>query len=315
MGQKVWVIGDPELDVVPGKNKETGRDSGSGKKDSAILSQKPQKNPALSFSLSMLAWGGGYMHLGQWRLGLTFLAAMILFYSVITAAVFFWSSLSGFMAESFEFILGALIIFLSGLVAWMYSAVDAYYRAQRSRTEAFLGLEKIIWPVAASFLFPGWGQFLNSQPRKGMFFLFFGVGGVFSASALFLLWNVWPLLATTRDRNFFEACFLGFLVFVPLVFFMWIVSAYDAFRSCEFFLRYRQRSKLEGKRFRGRSFLTDLVPQCSAVLGLLLAVSLGMQFCPKQYYLETLKALRVEMLNSHMTTLPEWIQKTVEFLG
>ena len=306
MSQKVWVIGDPEPDVRSGMIPGSGPDSKNRKKESSTLPETAQKNPAVSFSLSMLVWGGGHMYIGQWRSGLTYLAAMALFYSIIAI---------GYTSGIPELNLGAMIVCVFGLMAWMYGAADAYYRTLHSRVEPFLGVEKTIWPVGGSFLFPGWGQFLNGQPRKGIFFLFFGVGGVFSVFALLLIRHVWPLLVLSEDRHLFEVCLMGVLSFIPVVFLMWIVAVYDAFRSCEYFLRFKQRSKLNGKRLQGSGFLADLVPQFSAVLGLMLAISLGMQFYPKQYYLDSLKNVRVEMLNSRMTILPELVQKTIEFLS
>lgn len=306
MSQKVWVIGDPELNIRPGMTPEPGGDSKNREKGGSTLPETAQKNPAASFSLSMLVWGGGHMYIGQWRAGLIYLFSMALFYTIIAI---------GYTSDILELNLGAMIVCLFGLMAWMFSAVDAYYRTVRSRAETFLGVEKIILPVGGSFLFPGWGQFLNGQPRKGMFFLFFGVGGTFVAFALLLIRHVWPLLVLNEDRHLFEVCLMGALSFIPVVFLMWIVAVYDAFRSCEYFLRYKQRSKLSGKRFQGRRFLADLVPQCSAVLGLMLAISLGMQFLPKQYYLDSLKNVRVEMLKGHMTILPQLVQKTIEFLS
>jgi hypothetical protein len=169
-------------------------------------------------------------------------------------------------------------------------------------------------PVGGSLLFPGWGQFLNGQPRKGIFFLVFGISGLLCAFIMLLVLHIWSLLVMGADRHLFEICLAGALAFLPIVVLMWIVSVYDAFRSCEYFLRYKQRSKWEGKRFQGRAFLRDFIPQCSAVLGLMLAISLAMQFCPKQYYLDSLREVRGEMLSSNMTIIPEFIHKLIEFL-
>jgi hypothetical protein len=60
--------------------------------------------------------------------------------------------------------------------------------------------------------------------------------------------------------------------------------------------------------------LQDLVPRGTAVLGLLLAISLGMQFIPQQYYLDSLVQLRLEMLRSHMEIVPELLGKAIEFI-
>ena len=315
MKSKVWVIDDQKLDALPGMTETVVQEQENSAKESESLSETSHKNPSASFSLSMLVWGGGHMYIGQWRPGLIYLGCMALFYSIIAVVVFCWGSVARFNSDMPELIGAAMVLFLSGLLVWMFNAVDSYYRTFRQRTEPFLGVERIFLPPAASFFFPGWGQFLNVQPRKGIFFLLFGVGGVFSVFALFLIKHVWPLLATGQERHILEVCLISVFSFAPVVLLMWFVSIYDAFRSCQDFLRYRQRSKSEGYRLKRRGFLGDLVPQCSAVLGLMLAISLGMQSIPKQYYLDSLKNVRVDMLNNHMTILPELIQKTIEFLS
>ncbi len=315
MSQKIWVIDDQGLGKLPGMSQGVAQHPGNGNKESASLPKTSQKNPASAFSLSMLVWGCGHMHIGQRRLGLIYLAAMVAFYTVMTTVVFCWDSLARFISERPELIIFAMVIFLCGLLVWMFNAVDVYYRTLRLRDEPFLGADKIFWPLAGSFLFPGWGQFLNGQPKKGIFFLLCGAGGVFSVFALFLGRYVWPLLQSNQDRYVFESCLLGVFLVVPVVFLMWVASAYDAFRSCEYFLRYRLRSKLVGKRLPGRGVLADLVPQCSAVLGLMLAISLGVQAIPKQYYVDSLKNVRVEMLNSNMTIIPGLLHKTIEFIS
>jgi hypothetical protein len=315
MSQKVWVIDDQGLDNLPGMSQRVAQHPENGNKESASPPKTSQKNPASAFSLSMLVWGCGHMHIGQRRLGLMYLAAMVIFYTIMTAVAFCWDSVARLISENPELIISAMIIFLFGLLVWMFNAADAYYRTLRLRDKPFLGADKIFWPFAASLLFPGWGQFLNGQPRKGIFFLLFGVGGVFSVFTLFLARHVWHLLETSQDRYVFEICLLGVSLVVPIVLLMWVASAYDAFRSCEYYLRYRLRSKLVGKRLPGRGFLVDLVPQCSAVLGLMLAVSLGVQSIPKQYYVDSLKNVRVEMLSSNMTIIPEMVQKTIELIS
>ena len=315
MGEKIWIIGEQELDAVPKKGRPKDPVAETGAKGNTAHLDESQKNPALSFSLSMLVWGGGHLFIGQWRPGLIYLGAMALFYGLLSAAAIYRDVLAHFLSERPGVMVAVLALFLSGLMFWMFSAVDAYYRTLRSRSEPFLGVERKLWAFGGSLLFPGWGQFLNSQSRKGMVFLSFGAAGIFSLFAMFVVAEVWPLLPWDESLHFYERFLVGALLLVPVVFIMWLVSIYDAFRSCENFLRYKQRSKMAGKRFRGKGFLRDLVPQTSTVLGFLLAVSLGMQFFPKEQYLVFLDQVHIEMINSHMTIIPEWIHKAIELLS
>ena len=105
------------------------------------------------------------------------------------------------------------------------------------------------------------------------------------------------------------------LATLPVAALLWFVSVYDAFRSCEDYKRHLDRSQKVGKRLKGREFLHDLIPQCSAVLGLMLAMSLGLQFIPWRFYLEMLQRLRLDLLHQHLTIIPELLRKVVDLLS
>jgi hypothetical protein len=95
---------------------------------------------------------------------------------------------------------------------------------------------------------------------------------------------------------------------------MWIVSAYEAFRASREMFRQRLSLKNTGYRLGSLWTLRSFIPRGSAVLGLLLAISLGMQFVPKGYYLDFLEKSHVEMLNSHMQVMPELVERAIEVL-
>jgi hypothetical protein len=50
------------------------------------------------------------------------------------------------------------------------------------------------------------------------------------------------------------------------------------------------------------------------VLGLLLAISVGMQSIPKKYYLDSLESIRLAMLRNNMEIVPELLGKAVVFI-
>jgi len=308
MNKKVWVLNDQWFDQSP----DTIQIAAPlpGEKLKARASQL-QKSPAKAFSCSLLIWGSGQLYVGEKRPGMIYLAAMLIFIATFSALAFFWDSAARYALEKPVFIAAVMIYFLMGVVVWMVNVVDAYYRSAKLGAEPFLGVQRTLWPLSASLLFPGWGQFLNGQPKKGIFFLIFGAGGVCSVVILFMSRQIWPLLAADPERRLFENFLVVALAMIPVVFLMWMAAANDAFRSCEDYLRHQQRSQMAGYRLKSREILSDFVPQCSAMLGFLLAISLGMQFIPWRFYLESLGRLRIEMLNNHMTIIPGLIQKVL----
>jgi TM2 domain-containing membrane protein YozV len=323
MSQKIWVIPEQDWEASPAKNRIIdGRKSvhipDKGRTENRSTPRAAQKNPALSFSFSMLLWGGGQLYVREYGSGTKFMASMLFFYTAIAGLVLHQSSVSHFLfgidIPVSVIAIGVVGFFAAGLTVWVGNAVDAYYRATRSRAEPFRGVGSGVWPLLCSMLFPGWGQFVNGQPRKGFFFLPVGLAGLSCAFVLLVTRSVWPVLRTSQDRLVFEIILTVALSVLPLVLLLWIVSMYDAFRSGREFFRAAPGLVHSGQRVRRPGALQDLVPRGTAVLGLLLAISLGMQFIPQQYYLDSLVQLRLEMLRSHMEIVPELLGKAIEFI-
>jgi TM2 domain-containing membrane protein YozV len=323
MSQKIWVIPDDNWEKSPAKsqtidNQKRGNSQEKIRTEKRPFPRAPQKSPALSFSFSMFIWGSGQMYIRDYGPGSKFLASMLFFYTGLSCLVFFKSSVSQFISEMgipmFAPIIGLVVFFIAGLVVWLCNAIDAYNRTTKSRSEPFRGVDNGIWPPFCSFLFPGWGQFLNGQPRKGFFFLLFGLVGISSAFVLVISQNVWPVLKTSHDRFVFEIYLAVALSAIPMSFLMWIVSMYDAFRSGRELSRIKPGLPYAGYRVRRQGIVQDLVPRGTVILGLLLAISVGMQFIPKRFYLDSLESIRLELLRNNMEMVPEMLGKAVEFI-
>ncbi len=319
MKQKVWVINDQEwnrkttsgaIDLPP--LKPTGGETRSSP-------AAPRKSPAVSFNLAMLCWGGGYFYLGRYRAGTVCLAAMAVFYGAASSLAICPDALARLAATSgwpaAFFIAATMILFLTGMVLWLATAVDTYYRTVRLGGEPFLGVETETWPLLSSLVVPGWGQFLNGQPKKGLVVFLLALPGIFSLFLVLLARGAWLLLQAGPIRLFIEAGIAAGLATIPLLLLVWIVAAYDAFRSGRMLYLRRLSLKKEGFRPGGEGILWSLVPRGSAILGLLLAISLGMQFIPRQFYLESLVRLRGEMLECHMKIIPGLVEKTIKMIG
>jgi TM2 domain-containing membrane protein YozV len=323
MNQKIWVISDEDWEKPSVKsrtidNQKRGNPQEKIRTEKRPFPKAPQKSPALSFSFSMFIWGSGQIYSRDYGRGSKFMATMLFFYTAISCLVFFPASVSKLISEIdipvSVLLIGLGVFFIVGLVLWLCNAVDAFYRTTKSRSEPFQGVDSGFWPLVCSFLFPGWGQFLNGQPRKGFFFLLFGLMGTSSAVVLLVSQNVWPVLQTSHDRLVFEIFLAAALSAIPISLLMWIVSMYDAFRTGRELSRKKPGLPYAGYRVRRQGILQDLVPRGTVILGLLLAISVGMQFIPKRFYLDSLESIRLEMLRNNMKIVPELLGKAVDFI-
>lgn len=318
MSQKVWVIPDPYWDKTPEDNRVSDRPEPERLPPRIPVNGqdrpgRPQKNPAWSFSFSLFIWGSGQLQIRAYGPGALFLGSMLLFYAGIISVVLFRDFiLQRIPATEFSpsgLVIGFLIFVMTALFLWGFNAADAYFRTARLRSEPYRGVEREIWPLLCSLCFPGWGQFVNGQPKKGLFFLFFGVMGIFALSVPIIAGTVWPLLDTRHDRIMLEITLAAALAVIPCFFLMWLVSAYDAFRSSR---AGRRRSQFPNGRPKGRGEgLVQEFPRVTAILSLLLAISVGMQLWPKGYYLDSLERIRTEMLSRNMEILPEMVRKAM----
>jgi TM2 domain-containing membrane protein YozV len=313
MKQKVWFIDDSRWQESPVQGGMDSPVSVKTKMVSQSSALPSTKNPALSFSLSMVVWGSGQMYMGAFRPGSIYLSAMLFFYSTMFAIGFFRDWASRFVAGTHipapVFISGAVVFLLAGFSLWLINAVDAYYRTIRLRSEPFRGVDNDLLPLVCALLFPGWGQFLNGQPKKGLFFLLIGGMGISAVIVLSVAPFVWPMLKARPAGPVFELFLVAALVFVPVFLLVWIVSAFDSFRTCRWF-----GSLPPGYRKRHQGVMKDLFPRATAVLSLLLAISVGNQILPKDYYLNSLKKIRIQALQNNMEKIPELAGKAIKLI-
>jgi TM2 domain-containing membrane protein YozV len=314
MKQKVWYIDDPYWEEKP----ETGEEHKPCAVEPETETQAPAvalpKSPARSFSLSMVIWGSGQMYNGAYLPGSLFMAAMPAFYAPL--AVMLFRSLAsrpqaGSGIPAMVFVAGVMGYLFIGLFCWLANAVDAYYRTVRSRSEPFRGVDNELHPLLGSILFPGCGQFLNGQPVKGLFFLICGLAGVLAVAFVCLILYIWPGLKAGPAGDTFEICLVVALLLIPIAFVTWLVSAYDAYRSCKELSHEKKRSSSSVETARKTKPGKYLLPRLNAVLVMLLAISVGMQSFPRTYYLDSLEKLRIETLNHHLEIIPGLLGKVI----
>lgn len=302
--QKVWLIEDDALRLpVARKPKAVVSDPADVVTDdpeSAVAEQAGEaggrQNPLWSFSLALLVPGSGHLYLGYRRQGFWFMGAAL----AVTAAVLtlimiretVYRALAAYPEHVCMFLISFLCLSLVGLGLWLASAADACRRTMLRRREAWPGLENPAIPLVCSLVLPGWGQVLNGQLKKGLLFLCLGCLGCFALEILAVGLYFWPLIQPGPLRGLIDWVLIVSFLAAPLMFSCWLAAGYDAYLSGQRLARQRFSRAVPSKRIGGPGFARMLVPRTSAVLCLLLAISLGMQLLPKDYYASRLERVQ-----------------------
>ena len=218
MSQKVWVI----------KENYKRSDSCAGGVVSAFRQGVREKNPALAYSLSLLIWGCGQLYNKRWKSGTLLLMFMIMFYSSMYIIIIHWTAIMRFIKSADVSRSETLLIFglfyLSGLIIWHFNSCHAYFKTTKTNNNSFKGVDSILLPAACSLLIPGWGQFLNGQPKKGICFQIFSLAGLFAFPAILIVFLFWPALEASQARLIVEWIFTICLIFIPFIVMIWIFS-------------------------------------------------------------------------------------------
>jgi len=326
MNQKVWVIDGMNQKGTSQRNPIGNPPTPEKKPDNLPMrTDLSHTSPAFSFSLSLFFWGSGHLSIREYRSGWIFMSCMFLFYPLIFSAVYFRDAVNRFILRSdipaSVFFGGSVIFLLSGVFLSLFNAVHAYYKTARLRFEPFPGVRNEFWPLLASLLCPGWGQFLNGQPRKGLFFLTFGLMGAFSLVVFIAAMNFWPALNAGSGHFVLDIFLATALSLVPTSFLMWIVSAYDSYLSCVEPVRKRpvkKRWQYLRERMRTHGLSRVLLPglKVTVIRGLLLAVPVmaGIFFFPKEYYLDSMEKIRLVILSHNLELTSELIRLATDFI-
>lgn len=292
----------------------------------AVPSKRLEKNPALAFSLSLFFWGGGQIYNRQRGLGFLFILIMANVYTILALMILYWefitSSLKAVYITSFQVFAACGIFYLLGLIFWAFNAIQSYHKAIKTRTDPFKGIDNRLLPPLCSFLVPGWGQFLNGQPKKGGCFLLFALAGQ-SVLAVFLLISlVWPGLDSDMDRFLLEKVLAIAVILVPLIVMFWGVGIYDAMRiSLDPIKKEPLRKRVEYaiNRIRIKGWKQGVVSRAKPTfaLGLFLALSLilGYDYFPQRDYVIMLKGVRLQLSEQKMVLIPHVIDQFLQSIS
>jgi TM2 domain-containing membrane protein YozV len=218
----------------------TERLSGAATARSTRSRSSGSARPLVASSLSLAICGAGQVYNGQAKLGL------LLFLTEIFAVAAHWSALKLWpvlrdlafvfaITEREMFVFLAVADFL--LVFFMlYNVAQAYHHAEAEGAR-FDGLRSPILSGLASLMVPGWGQLLNAQLGKALFFLFCILTEIYVVSLL-MISPFLRILPDLGDGDFLarRATLAGMGV-VAVASLMWVLSVYDAFLVA----RYRQK--------------------------------------------------------------------------
>ncbi len=321
MQDKVWVINDPS---ERGRPVRTARTQGGGRPGTTRrpVPAGKERNPAIAFSLSVFFWGGGQLYNRQWNSGPLLILVMINFHAFLGIGVFFWRDIARAFSminiTSSQALLISGLMYVCGLLIWFAGMVQAYYRTNRTRQRAFEGVEKAYLPPLASFFFPGWGQFLNGQPRKGTFYLALALAGFVAFPSLFVIPSLWRYLEPSTARNIIEWILVVSAGSVPFILLLWLVCFYDALRIgvdevkrenwWRRMIYARNRIRMQG--------LGSVLPQLKItfLFSLLLAIFLivGYYFFPKEYYADRIERIHAVTMKRNMVVIPKLLERVLK---
>ncbi|HKI50645.1 MAG TPA: hypothetical protein VJ995_01100 [Geothermobacteraceae bacterium] len=325
--QKIWVINDVTGQLPVGrKPKVMVSDPGSEVSDGSEPAAEDlageagvRQNPVWSFSLALLVPGSGHLYLGYRRQGFWIMGAAL----AVTAAVLtlmmaretVYRALTAYPEQASLLLVSFLGLSLVGLGLWLASAVDAYRRPMLRRREAWPGLENPLFPLVCSLVLPGWGQVLNGQFKKGFFFLSLVSLGCFVLESLGGGLYFWPLIKQGPLRGIIDWLLIASVLALPLMLSGWLAAAFDAYLSGQRLIRQRFSRAVPSKRASGPGFARMLVPRTSAVLCLLLAISLGMQLVPKDYYASRLEQVQAGLQESNLQQSSAMLAKLIDLMN
>jgi TM2 domain-containing membrane protein YozV len=317
MSQKIWVIDDTPEQQVPATKTSQSTVSTVQKKNTK------QRNPSLAYSLSFIIWGCGQFYNRQWRLGILFLIFMINFYLFMSIVVIHWQSIKSFLELIYVDFSEALLIsgffYFSGLVVWHLNAWQAYLKSKSISARSFNGIKMKLLPAVCSLLMPGWGQLLNGQTKKGLFFHVFAITGLATLPFILIIFLIWPTLEASRSRLIIEWIFSISIILLPFILIMWIFNIFDAvkvslnnskkvplpIRIKYAIKKFRHHIQLYGR----KNAVLPLIKRTTLIILLLVFCVINYHSVPEKFYMQQLQNLGNRMSEQEMTVIPSIIKK------
>jgi hypothetical protein len=192
---------------------------------------KRSARPAAAATMSMWIWGTGQLLNGDHDL-----AVLLMLWQVQIAALHYlvcmtWGSLRRlahlFFVSEWEMLLACAALDFWFIFLWLFNVSQAYRSAERRRG-VFTGLKRWWLSGAASVVVPGWGQILNGQRLKGLFFLF----AFLTQGWLLAFYFMTPLYRVVSDldpnQSLLRMVIQGGQITLGATALLWLLSIYDA---------------------------------------------------------------------------------------
>lgn len=220
-----------------GASAKTGgalRSIGSSSRDATRVDYRSRgrSRAPLASSLSLFICGAGQAYNGQVKLGMLLFLAEVLTVVGHWTVITIWPTLKDLayivaISEQ-ELFLGLAALDFLIIFFLLYNVAQAYHEGE-NRGGRFQGLGMPVVSGMASLLVPGWGQLLNAQVGKALFFLFCLLGELY-VGTLFVLtyfFHLFPQLgveALVRERG--DVVGLCLFFYTTMI---WVLSVYDAY--------------------------------------------------------------------------------------
>lgn len=229
------------------------------------------------------------------------------------------TSLEPFNVNYSETLLLCGFFYLSGLIIWLLNAWQAYFMTLKSNAKSFKGIKIMLLPVVCSLLMPGWGQLLNGQTKKGLFFHMFALAGLAVFPAILTIFLAWQTLEASRAQSIVEWIFSICIILAPFILLMWLISIFDAAKVSINKLKrepFQKRTRYAINRFRSniriygrKNAMLPLIKRMVLVTLLLILCVISYQYFPEKYYVTQLQNLGNRMSQKEMTVLPNLVKK------
>jgi TM2 domain-containing membrane protein YozV len=201
-----------------------------------------RKSPAAASTLSLFICGLGQFYNGDSKLAALFFLSEVLIVAFHYFLFMTWDRIRTFahlfFVNEWEMMLYASSIDFCVIFFLIYNVAQAY-RGAEARGGRFDGLHQPITSGLASLCVPGWGQLLNGQLGKAVFFLFSFLLQTYLIT-LYLMSPLYRILVAIEPEKPFldKAIKVGMgILFVTAL--SWLLSTYDAFIVARYTRRVR----------------------------------------------------------------------------
>lgn len=185
----------------------------------------------IASTLSLLVCGAGQVYNGQAKLGALLFLTEVLAIAAHWAAIRTWPVIvqigNLLSVNEWRIFVIAAAADLALVFLFVFNVAQAYHAAEKQGSR-FAGVRSQVYSGAASLLVPGWGQILNAQPGKAVFFLL----GALAEGYLVLLLGLSPLPRLLAELGREDLLSGGAtLAWIAVLFagvLTWILSVYDA---------------------------------------------------------------------------------------